>query len=189
MSSSSEVVMAPTIWREGPVVKICLPNVRGKMYQTKSLQDESVVIFLRADGEIEDKVESPLKAIVRALGRVEWHDIGPKAIEAISFQVSGVIRATSSSEAMSDRVCPGHLESHFVRGPLGETFSACRLGVAARQIEGVTRVAVAGLFIGDLLMVEGPGGYAAIARRGYPMMSAPTLWPARMRTVDGSWEA
>ena len=159
---------APTLWREGPTVKISLPNLPTQKYRSRSLRDASVVLFARELSE--QRVEHlaleghPLSSLARSIERCEWHVPSAQALEAIG-------RGPTVGS-----VCLCGLETHFVREPLGNTFSACRLGLCARELGGMSMVAVVGLVLGDVLLVRGATGYAAIAKRSQPVAKAPMLW-------------
>jgi hypothetical protein len=186
--------MPDTLWREGPTVKITLPSRGLEKYKSRALVDASAILFLRTsctckrghdrDGpkghsegvdidpscphhrreEWSALVGHPLSSIARSIERCEWHAPSAEALEAIG------------SSAAVGSVCFFGLETHFVREPLGNTFSACRLGLAARELGGMSAVAVVGLSLGDVLLVKGALGYAAIAKRSPPVSSAPILW-------------
>jgi hypothetical protein len=157
-----------TLWRDGPEVKISLPNRQVEKYKSQSLVDASMILFLPSP---DDGLSSwtaleghPFWSIARSIERTEWHVPSEKALEAIG------------STPTLGSVCLFGLETHFVRAPLGDTFSACRLGLAARELGGVQHVAVVGLAMGDILLVKGASGYGAIARRAQQVAGAPVLW-------------
>jgi hypothetical protein len=165
----SEVSMPPTLWRDGPSVKISLANRAVKIYKSRALVDASVILFQPQDET--EKFSSwtaleghPFWSIARSIERCEWHAPSEESLKAIG------------SDPTAGKVCLFGLETHFVRAPLGDTFSACRLGLSARELGGVRAVAVVGLVLGDILLVKGAVGYAAIARRSQPVSSAPMLW-------------
>ena len=172
----SEVSMPTTLWRYGPSVKVSLANRAVKMYRSRALVDASVILFQPEDdpegsNSTTEKLKSwialeghPFWSIARSIERCEWHPPSEESLKAIG------------SDPTAGKVCLFGLETHFVRAPLGDTFSACRLGLSARELGGVRAVAVVGLVLGDILLVKGASGYAAIARRSQQVSSAPMLW-------------
>jgi hypothetical protein len=166
--SNAEVSMSPTLWRDGPIVKITSPSRGLEKYKSRALVDASAILFVRDPEEQREEwnaLEShPLSSIARSIERCEWHTPSAKALQAIG------------SSPTVGGVCLFGLETHFVREPLGNTFSACRLGLCARELGGMSMVAVVGLALGDVLLVKGATGYAAIAKRSQPVSGAPVLW-------------
>lgn len=193
--AASQSVGLPIFWLDGPRVQFYLPGREAGVYACRSLQDASAIVFLRiaqadrsagqntVDGrrvmrielgrgeKIVDSrdwitVEHPLSRIANAIERTEWHVPSSAAFEAIG------------SEPTLNKVCEPKSEIHFVNAPTGDTFSACRFGIVSREVGGAKRVAVVGLAMGDILLVEGFDGYGAIARRAERVAKAPVLWGA-----------